>query len=372
MMKRRPFCLADFEKGHHLPEKKIGWWFLGMSLKSNPSRRDGVTGLQRLSFAWSSRHLDIVAIAFWISTSSYVVSSALDFGKYDILIGFAGTASCGFSWLLARALFRSDADRDGWPLLIIAGLILTGVLLDLFVEYRDEEGLIGHSLGAAWSAHSLLSSTVLLLTLIEACLGYRSDYSDPEKRFRIAFIGGYLSLLAITVLWLNGAPEGAWADQHAPQIKIICAGVAISMSLLAWRFRSRHPLPSAKRRQRRKIDASAEDKELADRIIRRLEHESLYLEPELKLADFARQIGERDYRIRSIITGVLGFRNFNALINQYRIRAAKNELTAPDTSEKSVLCIALDVGFASVGPFNRAFKDETGMTPTEFRTLNSQ
>ena len=33
----------------------------------------------------------------------------------------------------------------------------------------------------------------------------------------------------------------------------------------------------------------------------------------------------------------------------------------------AVLSIALDVGFGSIGPFNRAFKAETGLTPTEFR-----
>ena len=32
-----------------------------------------------------------------------------------------------------------------------------------------------------------------------------------------------------------------------------------------------------------------------------------------------------------------------------------------------VLTIALDSGFQSLGPFNRAFKADTGMTPTEYR-----
>jgi AraC-like DNA-binding protein len=31
------------------------------------------------------------------------------------------------------------------------------------------------------------------------------------------------------------------------------------------------------------------------------------------------------------------------------------------------LTIALDAGFQSLGPFNRAFKAHTGMTPTDFR-----
>jgi len=32
-----------------------------------------------------------------------------------------------------------------------------------------------------------------------------------------------------------------------------------------------------------------------------------------------------------------------------------------------VLTLALDAGFNSLGPFNRAFKAATGLTPSEFR-----
>ena len=32
-----------------------------------------------------------------------------------------------------------------------------------------------------------------------------------------------------------------------------------------------------------------------------------------------------------------------------------------------MLTIALDAGFQSLAPFNRAFKADTGLTPTEFR-----
>jgi AraC-like DNA-binding protein len=39
----------------------------------------------------------------------------------------------------------------------------------------------------------------------------------------------------------------------------------------------------------------------------------------------------------------------------------------PDQRDVPVLTIALDAGLQSIGPFNRAFKADTGMTPTEFR-----
>jgi AraC-like DNA-binding protein len=32
-----------------------------------------------------------------------------------------------------------------------------------------------------------------------------------------------------------------------------------------------------------------------------------------------------------------------------------------------VLTIAMDAGFQSIGPFNRAFRAQTAMTPTEYR-----
>ncbi len=32
-----------------------------------------------------------------------------------------------------------------------------------------------------------------------------------------------------------------------------------------------------------------------------------------------------------------------------------------------VLTIAMDAGFQSLGPFNRAFKADTGLTPSEYR-----
>lgn len=321
---------------------------------------------------WNSHHLNVVAGAFWVSITSYLISSAWDFGALDVFIGLAGTASCGFSWLLARALFRSDAERETWPLLIVAALIMTGVLLDLYDGARGTPGLVGYVLGAAYSVHSLLSSTVLLLTLVEACLGYRSDLPKREKRFRIGFVAGYSSLLAVAVLWLNGAPEDSWAVQASAQIKMICAMLTIGLSIWVWRFRRLHPLPRPKRRQRRAINVSSEDQALADRILQQLEREKLYLESDLKLADFSRRIGEPSHRVSASITGVLGFPNFNALINQFRISAAKQELQSPEAREKSILAIALDVGFSSIGPFNRAFKRETGTTPSDFRGKHAQ
>jgi len=64
-----------------------------------------------------------------------------------------------------------------------------------------------------------------------------------------------------------------------------------------------------------------------------------------------------------------GHRNFNAFLNRYRIEEAKAALADPEQKEVPVLTIAMDAGFQSLGPFNRAFKAATDLTPTEFRRL---
>ena len=98
-----------------------------------------------------------------------------------------------------------------------------------------------------------------------------------------------------------------------------------------------------------------------------LNTEKPYPEPDLKLSDFAKKLGERDHAVRNCITGALGFRNFNHMINHYRINAAKEVLKQERNKDVSILVVAFDCGFSSIGPFNRAFKAETGKAPSAYR-----
>ena len=65
-----------------------------------------------------------------------------------------------------------------------------------------------------------------------------------------------------------------------------------------------------------------------------------------------------------LINGQLGYRNFNAFLNGYRIAEARAALADPSQAEVPVTTIALDAGFQSIGPFNRAFKVTIGVTPS--------
>jgi len=334
---------------------------------AEPLDRADSSTVQRFLRFWEIRTVDTAAIAFWISIASFLISTAFKLGPVGVIIGIAGTSACGFSWLFARAIFQKDAGQELWPLILVGGLIAIGLPLDLVDGAPHGPGLTATGLGMAATIHALLSSTVLLLAFVEAWRGYRADLPRAERRFRLTFASAYGSLLIVSVIWLNNTPEGSWASRSGDMIRMLTASVAVMLSLWAWRFRKRHPHPRRKRLPRRSAAHSAGDVELGQRILTLLQNERIYLEPELKLADLAERLSEPDHRARRAITGALGFRNFNSMVNRFRIQAAKALLEDIKTQDTSILAIALDCGFSSIGPFNRAFKLETGQTPSAFR-----
>jgi AraC-like DNA-binding protein len=114
---------------------------------------------------------------------------------------------------------------------------------------------------------------------------------------------------------------------------------------------------------------TAIEPELLRRLRRLMTVERAYRREGLTIGSLSAELGVPEYRLRQLINEGLGHRNFNAFLNSYRIEEAKAALADPGQEQVPVLTIAMDTGFQSVGPFNRAFKAATDLTPTEFRRL---
>lgn len=89
-----------------------------------------------------------------------------------------------------------------------------------------------------------------------------------------------------------------------------------------------------------------------------------YLDPELNLADLARQLGLNTTVLSFVINN--GFeQNFNDFVNGYRIEEFKRRRRSSD-DDGPLLATAFDCGFNSKATFNRAFKKFTGVAPSKF------
>lgn len=313
-------------------------------------------------------HLRLYAGLFFAGLGLFCLRklAALPAGELTDLLVVASSATCGWSWLLTRALFREPGRRESpWPLAAVILLTATGAFLQFAGGRTDSLTRMAGNL------QQLLSSTVLLLAVTESLRTWRRDMPRHELRFRLAFAGGYAALVVVSAVWINQSPEDSFGARSGDAVKVACALAAMLLAGLALRHRHLHPLADAVPAKRR-VPPTADDAQLASRIRELLGRESLPLQHDLKVADLAQKLQVPEYKVTQCITGPLSFRNFNQMINHWRVERAMSMLRDERYASLPVLTIALDCGFGSIGPFNRAFKAHTGLTPTQFRAAGLQ
>jgi AraC-like DNA-binding protein len=93
----------------------------------------------------------------------------------------------------------------------------------------------------------------------------------------------------------------------------------------------------------------------------------IYHEAGLSIATLAARLKIPEYRLRRLINTKLAYRNFNHMLHAYRVAEASEALADPAQRRLPILSIALSVGYQSINPFNRAFRDLKGTTPSAFR-----
>ena len=307
-----------------------------------------VGGVSKVPHRESSHRLLAYAIIASLSFIAYIVARVVE-GAAASALTAVGVSACGWAWLLARALFDPTLEEAVWPRAVVAVLMGTGAIASLAVP----DSLIS---GIAIKVYAISGSAALLLTLIEPLQRHGWAITPGELRFRISAVAVFSALVGASVL-------GVWSDPDP--IQTLCAIVGLGGAAAATVYRLRHPLQRAARATAAPRPIRDEDADLSDRLVRLLQDQAIYAEPDLRACDVAMRLGAPEYRISRCVSS-LGFPNFNRLINHHRIALAQSLLSDP-REERSILEIGMDCGFASTGPFNRAFKAETGTTPRAYR-----
>ncbi|RYG50618.1 MAG: AraC family transcriptional regulator [Chitinophagaceae bacterium] len=105
--------------------------------------------------------------------------------------------------------------------------------------------------------------------------------------------------------------------------------------------------------------------EWKDKILVVVQGNKAYEDPDLSLTQLARQIQTNPGILSRVINQGFGL-NFNDFINHYRVEAVKDKLAAGVHQQHTLMGIAYDCGFNSKATFNRAFKKNTGQSPSAF------
>lgn len=315
-------------------------------------------------------------VYFWLFALSAILSSCArnigaDSSSFAAVAALLGSVTCGWAWLFVRSLFVPSNEDTSVPVM--------AVLLVLMLQFAVA---VGSALGegaadilrVASNIVAMVGSTFVIVTFAEVVRHIPGTPEGPERRFRQVLSGGYVMLLIVAVFMVDGSSEGSFLGLHASTIQSISALTAMMGAAIALKFRHQHPLKPcsvANETQLTSEPPTASDMALAARVEELVRRPETYTRPSLKVGDVAAQLGAHDYLVSKVISKVLREPNFNRYVNRLRIEHAKGMLRDPELSGTSILVIALDSGFASIGPFNRAFREQTGMSPSAFRRQNA-
>lgn len=271
-----------------------------------------------------------------------------------------------FLWLLGKQLFDDEFNLRRWPMFGKVAL----VLLACFYIYVF---LIRGGGGYLQMASHVIALIFIVHVLVSVMLTWRNDLVEQRRVARFWFV----LLVGLFFLMLD-LVERSRTGLNRHQIfmlknaSICLLGTSVTAVLLFFHALSIKPelafvsgtTPETLRYSRLIPQKNALAKKLHCFI-----EDAGYLQPDLTICKLAEQLECAEHHLRKLINQSLGYTNFNAFLNHYRIEAARKRLV--ETS-LPVLTIALDVGYGSIASFNRAFKDIVGTTPTAYRTAAQQ
>jgi AraC-like DNA-binding protein len=273
--------------------------------------------------------------------------------------------------LFAAALFDDDFKPSWWHAAVWVAFVAFGFFC--FLMNASLANIVVHIFS--------LSCNVFVVWYVLA--GRTADLVEERRRLRAVLIVAIAFYSAAIISSEIAFPRGSASETltlansagllvMTTVFAFVLFGVSRDGALISFRAPEPQPLVAIQPRPLAAIVSTDrperdEDARLLAALGRLMDHDKVYREEGLSIGGLAERLGVAEHTLRRLINQRLGHRNFNAFLNGYRLDEAAAALADPAQEEVPILTIALDAGFQSIGPFNRAFKSRTGMTPSEFR-----
>jgi AraC-like DNA-binding protein len=306
---------------------------------------------------WTFRLFALGATGFVVNGSPEI--SAL-LGPAHYLTRLLSAGGVGYFWLFAMALFSRAPlrPRHAVPIVAMTALSLPGPLL-------SATGLIGTKI-----TYNMIEILLVGHVMFEIWRNRTDDLVNARFALRFPF----MVVIGVVCLILTGFKfAGLLGFPHAWLMELQAAAMAMTALAGASAFtQERARLFESTVSKKSGSDRSAPDMTLGDqalmnRLLELMDETGFWRQPGLTIGSTAERLGVPEYRLRQLINRNLGYRNFSDFLNERRVAVAKLELQDPEKARVQISTIAFDLGYASLGPFNRAFRDATGMSPREWR-----
>jgi AraC-like DNA-binding protein len=312
-----------------------------------------------------------LAIALALGSAAHAVTSGIG-ATTPVSLSHAplialSTGNAVVLWLFTRALFDDSFKLRWWHALVWAAMAAFSFVNCMWIAPGGNARI------------SIIAINVLVLGFIVLAVGrtvasWSADLVEGRRRIRVFIVSaaafyGCMNAVSQIVISSNGTSDVANAINSAVQVLIVAA---ICYAMMRVDGAELFPAPEVGIANEAVTaqEQGAADQKLVGALMRLMADERIYRHDNVSIGTLATKLSIPEYRLRRLINQKLGYRNFNVFLNNHRIEEAKAALADPTQAEVPVITIAMDAGFQSLGPFNRAFKATTGVTPTEYRRLN--
>jgi AraC-like DNA-binding protein len=303
-----------------------------------------------------------IALTFCVICYLVIETPLVQQNHFLFVIALTGSISVPVVFfLLTKAIF-DDHFKPSY--LIVLWLAL--VIIPHYWIYLRGTVTIASITQQVWhSVAEIISIGFVAAGLYTAIKTRKADLVESRLRFRNIFIFVAAAIIGITLIVesMPIAKESVDFLQIIQRTSIILLTLFFLLSNVEIRsgffFKE---IPKEK-------PVVAEDTQLRIRLESLIQEKKVYRREGLTIGELAELMNEQEYRLRRHINGELGFRNFNDFLNKYRVAEACEILSDPSHNRKTILEIAYSLGYQSIGPFNKAFKEIKNTTPTAFRKV---
>jgi AraC-like DNA-binding protein len=266
-------------------------------------------------------------------------------------------------WYFACAVFSDDNAPQHWVHVLALITALFGVLAFCTGTPIVQECHISDSLWPDRFAQVLKLAWVIAAFVL-IVKGWQDDLVESRRRFRrgIVFLGAaYIAVILVFELIIEG-PVGAELELLNVTVLFVAITLLTLHLLTVDDTNVFVRMAAIPERQSQEVRSA-----LANQVTALMEQERAYAGDGLTIHSLAQMLRTQPHRLRPVINGELGHRNFNSFVNLYRVQEVANKLQQPQLRDTPLLTLALDAGFRSLAPFNRSFKAQFGVTPSEYR-----
>jgi AraC-like DNA-binding protein len=316
-----------------------------------------------------------LAAAFAVGSAAHAVSYSIG-STSPVSIGHAplialSTGNVVVFWLFTRALFDEAFRLRWWHAWVWAAVAAFSFVNCMWIAPASGARM-------AIIAVNLVALGFIVLAVAQTIASWSVDLVERRRGVRVFIVSAAAIYGGLNAVLQMLMPGGQSIELVNTVNSAVLAGVvaAICYAMMRVDGADLFPAPSeiapvtiAPAPSVAAEDAS--DQKLVDALMRLMGDERIYRHDNITIGALATKLGIPEYKLRRLINQRLGYRNFNVFLNNHRIEEAKAALSDPTQAEVPVITIAMDAGFQSLGPFNRAFKAITGVTPTEYRRQNA-